>query len=162
MSEEEIQAWKPMVVVAIDPGITTGVAARLDGPEGRRYSTFNINPIDDLWGLLMTLHPDLIILEQFAASGRIDENCERTLEACGWVKAYCHVYKVRMVTHTPSYRISFLKLAKEFLRMLAQSQKRDSRYPITDHEFDAMSHIMRWEDNIKKGDPRALPELPTI
>lgn len=131
----------PEVIVAVDPGVTTGIAVRVTLPDSRRYYTVNCMNPQEVWSFLTTAAPDVVILEQFAASGRIDDNCAKTLEMCGWVKAFVNLMKPVYVSHTPAYRKAFLKQAASFLDILKPGMSR------TDHEKDSMAHLLRWEDN---------------
>lgn len=135
----------PDVLVTVDPGITTGVAVRILSviPEvPPKYITLTCNPISELWDFLETLpyHVDMVVLEQFQASAHIDDNCERTLEACGYVKAMCYRKGWSLTLQTPQSRIAFLKKAKALLAQVGGEGPR-----VGDHEMDALAHVLRYD-----------------
>jgi len=127
-----------MLVVAIDPGITTGLCLKGEALDRVTCVIENCGkaPIE-VWKFLERGNFSHIILEQFSASGRIDENCERTLELCGIVKIYAATHSIELTLQAPQKRRAFLKDAKLIL------QKRGALY--MEHELDALAHLLRWD-----------------
>ena len=127
---------------AIDPGPHTGLAIRRHGA----YATamYLDTEVHKLYMMLVEQPPDGVAVELFATGGRVDQYMLRTVEIVGGVKALCVVARIPMHGHRPQERLSYLSEVKHQLQYRS-NQPTDDR---TQHELDAMAHLMRLEDTL--------------
>jgi len=118
-----------MLVIAIDPGITTGIA--FHNPGG--YKTIATKDEDEIWSLLTGVPWECVIFETFATSGRISAPGLATVRLVGGIQALCKHLKLRTCPHSPQARYPYQKQAKQMLPHTVI------------HEQDAMAHLLRWE-----------------
>ena len=118
-------------IVAIDPGGSTGLAARYaDGS----WLTNTVTDPADLWDLIAQ-RPDVCVLEAFSTSGRVDKWMIHTIELVGGVIAACYVLNIKTFLHSPQKRYPWLAQAEAMLK--GQQHTR--------HEVDALSHLLAFE-----------------
>lgn len=127
--------------VAVDPGVSTGIAARL--PDGTvltgTYTTQEMWEFFRRWGPLM----QHVAVEIFKRSNRIDPNMILTMENVGGVKAMCAMFPnvKKLWLHDNQSRKSFLSEADGLLRAKGE------RY--TEHEKDALAHLLLLEYDLR-------------
>lgn len=128
------------IVLAIDPGGTTGMAVRLSPDIIQTFTCPNPESVFDFVtqnkGILQQ-----VVIENFAAE-LIGKWGLFTVRIVGGVYALCHQYKIEYKLHQPQDRYPFQKDAKDIL---------STRRGIVIHEHDALSHLLRWEYDNKIG-----------
>lgn len=125
-------------VVAIDPGVTTGVACRLSTGEAITFHLPGPNSTA-VFNALENLKPiDLVIIETFFAA-RIDPSGLYTVRLIGSIEALCWEWKVPLDTHPPFQRKPFLTKAMNLIKETNGGLK-----PII-HEADALAHLLSYE-----------------
>lgn len=128
------------MIMAIDPGGTTGVAFHADQSEGGKgYLTCVTHTPDELWNLFEFggKHPEVVICEDFQTGNRINPIQHYTIRLVGGIQALCSFLQVPLYMQSPQNRKAFLKDAEDIL-------KRDGR-KFMEHEKDALAHLLRWE-----------------
>lgn len=118
-----------MKVLAIDPGLTTGIATRING----LIQTTVIEFFEEVVDLVNGFQWDVVIVEQFHGQN-ISTPGRKTIELIAAIEAICHVKHITYVKHTPFQRKPFLAQAKKFLP--------PQNYM---HELDALAHLFSWE-----------------
>ena len=133
------------MLLAIDPGGTTGYAVRFNS--GSTVTSTTTDP-EQVWGLVRDAGRSAgstVIIERFATAGMLSRYGLHTIELVGGVRALCWAYSIKLVERQPQQRKAWQKQAEELLR--AQRRKRggctDGRtYMI--HEEDALAHLLAW------------------
>lgn len=129
-------------VLAIDPGVTAGIAVKILG----EYNCVQSKTLD---GVLVFLQPslqwDYVIVELFATAGKISKYGLYTIEMVGAVAAMCKTNNYRLIRHPPQKRYAFLKQAhaiitEKHLRMEGE------------HKMDALAHLLSFEYWLANGD----------
>lgn len=129
-------------VVAVDPGVSTGVAIRT------RDNTFHalvIKSSIDLLSIVEQHKPDVLAFEDFNAVGFASKDGQATLRLVGAIELLCYTHNLRPVLQFPRERTPFLPLAKAMLQ-----QRGLQRAPIS-HEIDATAHLLLYEDRVQRG-----------
>lgn len=139
-----------MKILAVDPGITTGMATYIDG----QWNTFVCpKSFEAVYQVVMSgIDWDLIIVEGFATPGLIASYGIDTVELIGAVKALCWWAKLECVVQYPVERRGNLSDAK----MLMQNVLKTKRYQT--HQLDAVSHILTYMRKHKE----QFPEYVTM
>jgi hypothetical protein len=119
------------VVIAIDPGGTSGVAIRY--PDGTIFTTACKAP-EEVYALIMLPGIEQVVIERFAAV-TISKYGLHTVRIVGGVYALCWEHKIPYTEHAPQHRYPFKKEAREILK--------GRRVVI--HEIEALEHLLRWE-----------------
>src|SRR3990167_418616 len=127
------------VLLAIDPGGTTGLALRTD----TLLSTFTTKDPVDVWEILVGIKkseaPHIqIIIERYAGIF-IDKHGLATVEIVGGVTAICTILHLHLARRTPVQRIPKKEEARELLLIVK------GRGNFLDHEVDALAHLLKWE-----------------
>lgn len=117
------------MILAIDPGITTGIAFH----DTSGYVTTTTKEDVELWSILTGVPWETVVCEAFATSGRISAPGLATVRLIGGVQALCYRLSIPVHMHSPQVRYPYLKQAKIMKR----------GHII--HEIDALAHLLRWE-----------------
>src|SRR5262245_57026224 len=99
------------VIMAIDPGGSTGVAFKIDN----NYHTCTITDPKELWDLLKNFKPDKVAFESFATGGQVDRNMIGTMELVGSIHGICYVLGIEFYGQQPQARRSFIPPARRIL-----------------------------------------------
>lgn len=136
-----------MTVVAIDPGISTGVAIHthdsvhedtLEIVAPGEYLMLVVTDVPKLWSILEHHMPlEAIVVENFAAGGLISKDGQATIRLVGAMELAAHLLGARFVLQFPAERKAFMPAARQ---MLVQR----GRTPIS-HEVDSLSHLLLYE-----------------
>lgn len=124
------------MILAIDPGETTGIAACMTS-----YDTCTLTTHEEVWDYveLMGVGPDhnQIVIERFISQAHLSKYGLRTIELIGGVKALAWQKKIPIALQTPAQRIPFEPRAREILKAVHKKY-------ITDHEVSALAHLLCW------------------
>lgn len=132
-----------MTCIALDPGISTGVAIR--AAHGG-YQTAVIKQVTDIWSIIDHHHPEVIICENFASGGLISTYGQQTLRLIGAIEVICFRQDIKFMLQYPSEihnNPALMQKAKLLLKQIKTT-------PIV-HEIDAMAHLLLYEDRVAKG-----------
>lgn len=119
-------------VIALDPGLTTGVA----------YSDWRRNLHLDQWTdptkilELFSASPLLkwrVVIEKYNSSGRITKEAKHTLELVGYFTGVAEANGFEVIKHSPQERIHKVPLAEEIVKSRGITKK----FP---HGTDALAH----------------------
>ena len=124
------------VIVAFDPGGTTGVAVKV----GDDYHTTTATSPLEVYRWFLDPKPDRVVFEIFSTQGRVDKYMIYTIVLVGGIKAACEVLNIPGYAHTPQTRKAFIEEARQILR--------GKRHVI--HEVDALAHLLAHEYKRKK------------
>lgn len=119
-------------ILAIDPGGSTGLAARL--PNGQLVTHTATTP-SDLFTMILT-KPDVVVYEIFVTGGRVDRYMIHTIKLVGGIEALCYGLKIRAIAHVPQTRYPWLQAAAALL-------PKGYNYR---HEVDATAHLLAFEE----------------
>lgn len=136
-------AQKPtkLRIIAVDPGITTGMAFRVNGKLATCVS-FSEDEVLDL-----IRDADIVVVEKFATAGRISMPGLVTTELVGsirgWVRAHNKLtpHQTQFETATPQQRWAFMNEAIDNIgrdKLIEPSR-------VAKHERDALAHLFAWE-----------------
>lgn len=125
-----------MILMAVDPGGTTGLAYRVEIEGVFHYITTNEADKRELYKLILEQKPDLLIVEQFA-SWQINHHGLHTVELVGGIEAICWTNDIRCVRRTPQHR--YPGVARATATLDATGKK------YTEHQKSALAHIYAWE-----------------
>lgn len=132
---------RPLVVIGIDPGVSTGVAiATLYDLETHEITAGQYNIItatctdyNQVWEYIRP-PVEVLIIEKFS-SQLISKYGIQTVEIVGGVKALCAEHDIELIEDTPQQRKPFLEKARSLVPM---------RENHTIHEVDALAHVVRY------------------
>lgn len=133
--------------LAIDPGMTTGLAVRYAAD---KWSTFAVEgTVPVLIGWIQKLASEdfnspleEVVIEKFLGTQRyMSKYGIETIELIGAVKALCHLMSIPLVFQTPSQKFPFMDEA----RGLLVERRKAWRLSFTDHDQDALAHLLRRE-----------------
>lgn len=143
-----------MTILALDPGITTGVAIHvcdsppedITKPWTRRgpdeYLALVVTEPTKLWDLVQAHKPDTIVVENFAAGGLISKDGQATIRLVGAMELAAYITSADLVLQFPSERRAFIDKARAML-----VQRGTGKAPIV-HEVDAMAHLLLYEHRL--------------
>lgn len=115
------------VLLAIDPGVTTGVALKV----GEDRKTTNLKSDVELFEFI--LMADEVVYENYAGQ-IISKYGLHTVRLVGGIIALCWYLKKPCTRHAPVDRYPFMDKAKLILT-----------HQHTQHELDALAHLLRYE-----------------
>jgi predicted sugar kinase len=124
-----------VITMAIDPGISTGVAIHTD-----EYVTLVVTEPTKLWDLILANQPSIIAIENFASGGLISKDGQATIRLVGAMEFACYVRNIRLVIQFPKERYQFMERSREMLKQIKKT-------PIS-HEVDALAHLLLLEHRI--------------
>lgn len=137
------------MIVAIDPGKTTGIA--IVGSDGRliewRLTTSMDTLVSDVDELKLSV--EAVVIEDFIGAGKRSKDGAFTLKLIGAVWAICLLNEVPFVTQVPQIRKPYFAEAK------ARAPK-----DIVIHALDAYSHGLAFLERSQNGVPADLRDLP--
>lgn len=123
-----------MLILAVDPGITTGLAFNING----MYQTQAVTDPTEIYEYIQNNKFDVVVCEQFVTSNIHSHRYGiRTVEIVGGVEASCFLAGIPFHRRTPHQRLPAMRSAKAFLQAM--------RRPFVDHEQDALAHLLIWE-----------------
>lgn len=123
-----------MLILAVDPGMTTGLAFNINGV----YQTQAVTDPTEIYDYIRNNKFDVVVCEQFVTSNIHSHRYGiRTVEIVGGVEAICYVSKVPFHRRTPHQRLPAMPRAKAILKAM--------RRPFVDHEQDALAQLLCWE-----------------
>jgi hypothetical protein len=108
---------------------------------GEEYATALYTNPHDLWNLIAKHPPNRLAFEVFIGTGRLDPAKQHTIELVGSLYGICYVLKIRQYPQQPQTRRPFLPQAKSIL----------AGRGCTEHEHDALAHLLLLEWRIAKG-----------
>lgn len=120
---------------AIDPGITTGMAFRLDG---KLHTCVGYND-EEVLDLLYNL--DFVVVERFQTAGRLSTPGLITIELVGAIKGWLRAQGIPFEIATPQARYAFMTEAYNNIgvgRVIEPSN-------VAKHQRDALAHLLSWE-----------------
>jgi hypothetical protein len=122
-------------LLSIDPGYSTGVAARIDGKlmTSVVYENDVLQLIDNM---------NFVIVEDFSTSGRISAPGLRTKELCGMIQGYCIAKGIEYAVVTPQAKWTF---AQHVYDTYLGPNKLIEKSKTQEHECDALAHLLSWE-----------------
>lgn len=122
-------------VLAIDPGLTTGIAWH----DQTGHHTMNIRDETGkaLWNFVKQWAWDHVILENYA-SRVANPNGDQTLRILGGVIGICTVNSIPLTIEWPNERTWKMVAAKAMLKVEGMPTP-------TDHQIDALAHLLNWE-----------------
>lgn len=140
-----------MTLIAIDPGITTGVAIHTDEQvrmvsdrgEVRKgeYITLVIHKQRELFNLIKVHSPTSVIFEDFNTPGRISKDGIATVRLIGAIEAITASMGIPTVLQFPIERLRFLEPARSLLKVGGKK--------FLEHEMDALAHLLLYEDRLR-------------
>lgn len=119
-------------IMAFDPGFTTGVAIQ----DERNLTLLQVKGLSNVWGLLQTGVPDMIVYESFLYQRR-DKVDLRPVEAIGVIKLYAEQLMVPILSQTPAQGKRFWTDEK--------IKKLDLWVPGEPHAMDALRHLLYYQ-----------------
>lgn len=129
-----------MIILALDPGITTGVALHL---EDNGYVTLVCHKFTDILELIKYHQPTVVIFEDFNSGGLIDKYGQATIRLIGSIEVMAHMLNVPTCLQFPRERYPFIAPARQMIKAM------NKKYLI--HEVDALSHLLLYEDRVRRG-----------
>lgn len=117
------------VIIAIDPGITTGVATCIKG----KYKVMEIKPYVNVWQYLNIFPWEQVICENFTATD-ISKYGIITVRIIGGIEEICIRKEVPLTIQQNIMRIPYIPRAVEIIGKLPR-----------DHRKDALAHLLRWQ-----------------
>lgn len=142
----DIKTFK--VILAIDPGGTTGLAWYLqDGI----YLTATADSAEKVWEEIDPTSVDTVLYEQFSAS-IISKHGLHTVRVVGGIQALCMYHKIPCIARTAQSRIAFLDDAKDILKYQPG--------PKTPHQRDALAHILSYQHEVRIYGRHVSPSRP--
>lgn len=121
------------LVIAIDPGGTTGIALRGTNT-GMKYLTCTTSTLEELVDFLWNQDITHLVVENFQAQ-TISKWGLYTVRLVGVCQTIAHIKHAKYVLHIPQDRYPFQQEAKALL---------EGRKTVI-HEEDALAHLLRFE-----------------
>lgn len=130
---DQISPSKGQMLVAIDPGGSTGIAMKEDGV----YSTITTKFPDDVFAKILCNEWTAVIYEDFNTGGNISKDGQHTLKLIGGILALCWQKNIKPYRQVPQERMAFLARANAILKKIKEKP--------TNHDKDALAHLLHWE-----------------
>lgn len=120
-------------ILAIDPGITTGLAWR--APDGSYHTATAKDSFQDVWKELDPGLIELVVYENFSAQ-TISKYGLETVRLIGSIQGVCWARGIRTHVQQPQFRRAFLDAASKHLTTAHGA----SGFVV--HQTDALAHLM--------------------
>lgn len=146
MIESPIQGNNRVRVLAVDPGISTGLAwLPWDGPIETTVAPNPAAVAEVIW----RLRPEILVVEWFVTGQRLNQYSRTTIEICGGCEMLAYVIGARVIRHTPKHREKFLPAAERILiaRWGPRGSLDHDGGVWTSHQQDAMGHALCYLNN---------------
>lgn len=129
-------------IVAIDPGLTTGIAYRMVLNEGEppEVWTDESKTLEDLLEQLRENQIQVVVVERFATSGRISRYGLETVEIVGALRGFAWCHNIQLVKQTPQSRRSWIDDANAHPGASLHGRKKHEGR----HERDALAHLLQY------------------
>lgn len=121
------------MILAIDPGVSTGIAIRMDDGD---FQTVTVRNKEDLYGYIQA-PVSVVVYETFQAQ-MISGYGLHTVRLVGAIEALCWYLKIKAVSQMPQQRKAYASKATALLHT-------KKTYKYTVHEMDALSHLLAYE-----------------
>ena len=121
-----------MNILAIDPGVESGIAIRFDG--GKISAIVSYTP-EYVWEIVISMKWNAVVYENFTTAGRISRYGLHTVQIIGGIRALCIERKIKCYPRTPQSRMAFQVQAKNILNK-----------GIAIHAVEALAHLLSWEN----------------
>lgn len=129
-----------MTIIAIDPGVSTGIAIHTDDDT---YITAVVTEPKKIWEMLNSQKPLVCIFENFASGGLISSPGQATIRLIGAIELACHILHIQTVLQMPQERYGQLATARLMI-------KQRGKMPVS-HEVDALAHLLTYEYRVQTG-----------
>lgn len=136
------------MIIAIDPGLTTGMAFRFDN---QNWATKTITPEAGMLGVLSEItkrEPSLVVIEAYIGSAALNKYAIETLELIGAVRGVCLIRGVPVEKRIPAVRKLMELEAGAFLTARKKAMRGVFNYTV--HEVSALAHLLTWERHVAK------------
>jgi len=120
-------------IIAIDPGYTTGIAARIDSKLWTCVATTN----DEVLGMLDTM--EYVVVERFETAGRLSAPGHHTINLVGEIVGWCKAKGIKYELCMPQQRWMMMTEARGAVGTLIEPSK------VAKHETDALAHLLAFE-----------------
>lgn len=130
------------MIIALDPGGTTGIAYRVTGESVRTLVVFDEYQLYD-W--IEHRHDTIeqIIVENFVTGGTISSDGLDAVRKVGGILALAYLYGIPVDLRNSNTRYAFIPKAKAHLK--------ETKPNHVIHEVDALAHLLQWEHLQAKG-----------
>lgn len=139
------------MLIACDPGGTTGMAFRFDNNEWGTIAVPLLNQLEVTEKIASfarnstVQQPLTVCVEQFSSGANyMSKHGINTIELVGGIIHVCNLYNIICFRHAPMHRTPFQKQAHELLVERRTSMKKSFEV----HEEDALAHLLRLEHNL--------------
>lgn len=129
-----------MVIISIDPGVTTGIAIRYDDDRIGTHVITKDRQVRELRNLMELITPDVCVFEEFSAQ-QIDTNGLHTVRLIGAIEVLCLLRGCTCVLQFPWERNGQLQAARAW--------HKGKKHMV--HQVDALAHLLLYEDRVASG-----------
>lgn len=123
-----------MRLIAVDPGLTIGVAEVRVGARGERNVVQTFQTDDPLAATNSICRADVVVVEDFVGGGPRTKEAIHTLKVCGFVEWYARLLGVTVVLRQPQFRLHKVTEATALVG------------PGAPHAVDALAHALSYLD----------------
>lgn len=140
------------MLIAIDPGGTTGMAFRFENQEWGTLAvplSHQLEVTEKIASYARSVGSSLTVaVEQFSTMQYLSKDGINTIELVGGIVHVCALYNIVCFRHAPMHRTPFQANAHE---MLVERRNKLGRKiaSFVVHEEDALAHLLRLEYNLK-------------
>lgn len=121
-------------IAAVDPGITTGLAFRVN-----EQILTCVGYSDDEVLKMLPKSLEYVVIERFQTGSRLDMYGLATIELVGQLVGWCKCLKIPYEVTTPQSRYPFMTEARGAVGGLIEPSE------VAKHEVDALAHLLAWE-----------------
>lgn len=145
-----------ILALAVDPGNHAGLAWRNDDGSWDATMIYEQLP-ETLEYITKSPHPQAVAIEEFKTGGHIASYGLYTVELVGMIKGLCWYLKIPVFQHSPQARYPYLAEADAMLRQRYHTENKLRGRGFTEHELDALSHLLCYETRDAKPTPAPAP-----